>query len=169
MMQLPEAKQKFIHAWGTLGSSWGVARTMAQIHALLLVSPEALSTEEVMESLQISRGNANMNLRTLIDWGLVEKELHVGERREYFKAYKDTQYIARQVALQRKKRELEPMLRALQEIQTVEGKDAESKQFKAQIGEIYDFALQSERMLNLFINSQKNWFMKAIMKLAGKK
>lgn len=169
MMQLDEAKTRFIQAWGTLGSSWGVSRTMAQIHALLLVSPKALSAEEVMEALQISRGNANMNLRTLMDWGLVEKELHMGERKEFFKAPKDTLYMAKQVALQRKKRELEPMLRALQEIKQVEGSDAESKQFKALVGDIHDFALQSESMLNLFINSQQNWFMKALLKLAGKK
>lgn len=167
-MKLDEAKQRFIHAWGTLGSSWGIPRTMAQIHALLLVAPEALSTEEVMESLQISRGNANMNMRTLLDWGLVEKELRMGERKEFFKAPKDTAYIAKQVALQRKKRELEPMLRALQEVQVVEGKDPETEQFRTLIGDIHGFAKQSESMLNLFINSQQNWFMKAILKLAGK-
>jgi DNA-binding transcriptional regulator GbsR (MarR family) len=167
-MKLDEAKQRFIHAWGTLGSSWGIPRTMAQIHALLLVAPQALSTEEVMEGLQISRGNANMNMRTLMDWGLVEKELRIGERKEFFRAPKDTVYIAKQVALQRKKRELEPMLKALQEVQAVEGKDAETEEFRSLIGEIYGFARQSESMLNLFINSQQNWFMKAILKLAGK-
>lgn len=167
-MELDEAKNKFIQAWGALGSSWGVPRTMAQIHALLLVAPEALTTEEVMEALQISRGNANMNLRTLLDWGLVEKEVRMGERKEYFKAPKDTMYMARQVALQRKKRELEPMLRALQEVQTVEGKDPDTQQFKALVSDIHGFAQQSESMLNLFISSQQNWFMKAIMKLAGK-
>ena len=167
-MQLDEAKNKFIQAWGALGSSWGVPRTMAQIHALLLVAPEALTTEEVMEALQISRGNANMNLRTLLDWGLVEKEVRMGERKEYFKAPKDTMYMARQVALQRKKRELEPMLRALQEVQAVEGKDPDTQQFKALVNDIQDFAQQSENMLNLFISSQQNWFMKAIMKLARK-
>ena len=167
-MQLNEAKQQFIQAWGTLGSSWGIPRTMAQIHALLLASAEALTTEDVMEALQVSRGNANMNLRNLIDWGLVEKELRMGERKEYFKAPKDTIYIAKQVALQRKKRELEPMLRALQELQKVEGDNVEAQQFRGLVGDIHDFARQSESMLNLFINSQKNWFMKAIMKLAGK-
>ena len=66
-MTLDEGKEKFIQTWGTVGSEWGVNRTMAMIHALLLVSPEALSAEEVMEQLGISRGNANMNLRALID------------------------------------------------------------------------------------------------------
>ena len=88
-MQLPEAKQKFIEAWGKLGSEWGINRTMAQVHALLLISPEALTTEDVMESLQISRGNANMNLGALIDWGLIEKRMKRGERIEFFEAEKD--------------------------------------------------------------------------------
>ena len=70
-MTLTEGKDKFIQSWGTLGTNWGINRTMAQIHALLLVSPESLSAEGIMKELQISRGNANMNLRALIDWGLV--------------------------------------------------------------------------------------------------
>ncbi|MCB0624548.1 MAG: transcriptional regulator, partial [Saprospiraceae bacterium] len=81
-MDLREGKEKFIQSWGALGSSWGVNRTMAQIHALLLISPEALSADEIMEDLMVSRGNANMNLRALIDWGLVYKELKPGERKE---------------------------------------------------------------------------------------
>ena len=169
MMKLEEAKAKFIQAWGALGSSWGVSRTLAQIHAYLLVENEARTTEQVMEALQISRGNANMNLRTLLEWGRAEKELRVGERKELFIARRDTMYMAKQVALQRKKRELEPMLRALQDVQSVEGKDAETKDFKKLISDIYDFALQSESMLNLFINSSENWFMKAIMKLGRKR
>jgi len=70
---------------------------MAQIHALLLVSPEALSADEVMEDLAISRGNANMNLRELIDWGLVQKVIRPGERKEFFSAEKDIWKVARQI------------------------------------------------------------------------
>ncbi len=88
-MQLAEAKAKFIADWGRLGTNWGINRTMAQIHALLLVSPDHLSAEEVMEQLAISRGNANMNLRELIDWGLVQKVIVPGERKEFFTAEKD--------------------------------------------------------------------------------
>jgi DNA-binding transcriptional regulator GbsR (MarR family) len=88
-MELPEAKQKFIESWGKLGSEWGINRTMAQVHALLLISPEALTTEEIMETLSISRGNANMTLRDLMGWGLIEKQHRAGERKEYFYADKD--------------------------------------------------------------------------------
>src|SRR6185295_6647027 len=102
-MKLPEAKDKFIHAWGKLGSSWGINRTMAQVHALLLISPEPLSAEDIMKELAISRGNANMNLRELINWGLVEKEHVKGERREFFSAEKDIWKVAMQIAKERKK------------------------------------------------------------------
>ena len=83
-MALEKAKKKFIQSWASLGSNWGINKTMAQIHALFLISEEPLSTEDVMESLQISRGNTNMNIRPLIDWGLLYKEFKVGERREFF-------------------------------------------------------------------------------------
>ena len=79
-MKLAEAKSQFIQAWGTLGSKWGINRTMAQLHALLMVSPDPLSAEELMEALNISRGNANMNIRDLMDWGLVEKIHKPGDR-----------------------------------------------------------------------------------------
>ena len=68
-MKLTEAKEKFIGSWGALGTNWGISKTMAQIHALLLVSPDPVNTEEIMETLSISRGNVNMNVRALIeDW-----------------------------------------------------------------------------------------------------
>ena len=95
-MNYEDAKQKYIQAWGTLGSSWGINKAMAQIHALLLVSTEPLSAEDVMNELQMSRGNVNMNLRALMDWGIVEKEHKVGERKEFFSAGKDIWELARQ-------------------------------------------------------------------------
>ena len=83
-MQLTEGKKKLIEAWGTLGSSWGINRAMAQIHALLMVAPQPLSTDDIMEQLNISRGNANMNVRSLMEWGIVKKELKAGDRKEFF-------------------------------------------------------------------------------------
>jgi DNA-binding transcriptional regulator GbsR (MarR family) len=74
-MKLEEAKQQFIQNWGVLGTQWGINRTMAQIHALLLVSSKPLSADDIMSQLQISRGNTNMNVRDLLDWGIVEKVL----------------------------------------------------------------------------------------------
>lgn len=164
-MKYQEAKDKFILAWGSLGSNWGVSRTMAQIHALLLISTSPLSTEDIMEELQISRGNANQNIRALMDWGLVEKELKAGERREYFVAGKDIWELAKQVAKERKKRELEPILKVLNQLQDVDGESKEVKEFKAVTKNISDFAGQAESTLNLFINSKQNWFYKLLSKI----
>ena len=77
-MKFEEAKNEFIQSWGKLGSSWGINKAMAQIHALLIISPEGLCTEDIMHELKISRGNASMNLRALMEWGIVEKELRKG-------------------------------------------------------------------------------------------
>ena len=88
-MKLKEAEEKFISAWGTFGTQWGINRTMAQIHALLLISEKALSAEDIMKELNISRGNVNMNVRELMLWGIVHKVLKFGERKEFFTAEKD--------------------------------------------------------------------------------
>ena len=164
-MKYPEAKSKFIQAWGGLGSSWGVNRTMAQIHALLLIAREALSTEEIMEELKISRGNANMNIRALIDWGLVEKELRQGERKEYFVAGKDIWALAKQIAKERKKRELEPIQKVLNQLNELEGDSKDLIEFKKVTTDISEFASQAETVLDLFSNSKSNWLYKVIGKM----
>ena len=129
-MQLSEAKEKYIQTWGTFATNWGINRTMAQVHALLLASGKALSTDEVMEQLEISRGNANMNLRALMDWGIVKKEFVKGERKEYFLAEKDVWYLFKQITKERRKREIEPVISFLEELKNIEDKDSEgAKEF----------------------------------------
>ncbi|WP_316802166.1 GbsR/MarR family transcriptional regulator [Pedobacter nototheniae] len=166
-MELAAAKLKFIEAWGKLGSEWGINRTMAQVHALLLISPDALTTEEIMESLSISRGNANMTLRDLIGWGLIEKQHKVGERKEYFFADKDVWNIARQVAKERKKRELEPVLKILTELSTVEGdeKDTEFKTFKKSVADINKLANNVDKTLETMLKAEENWFWGSVLKV----
>ncbi|WP_114783558.1 GbsR/MarR family transcriptional regulator [Botryobacter ruber] len=166
-MQLEEGKEKFLQAWGTLGSSWGINRTMAQVHALLLISSEAMSTEDVMQELNISRGNANMNLRALIDWGLVGKELRPGERKEFFVAEKDMWKVARQVIRERRKRELEPMLRILEELKQVEGAqdDKEAEAFTKAIQNLYDLSSKADKTLNTMLRADEHWFLSSFMKL----
>ena len=165
-MELEEAKLKFVQAWGTFGSNWGINRTMAQVHALLWVSPESLCADDIMKELKISRGNANMNIRALIDWGLVYKELKQGERREYFIAEKDIWKIVRQIIIHRKKKELEPVLNLLDELKDVKGGDeADSKQFVETIDEIQAFAGRVDKVLDKFIKSDSNWLMTALLKM----
>ena len=112
-MEFSDAKQKFIQSWGILGTSWGINRAMAQIHALLLISPRSLSTDEIMEELNISRGNANMNIRALIDWGIVFKEIRPGERKEFFYSEKYIWGVAKQIMKERRRNELEPVVKVL--------------------------------------------------------
>ncbi|RCH55511.1 transcriptional regulator [Mucilaginibacter hurinus] len=166
-MELAEARLKFIETWGKLGSEWGINRTMAQVHALLLISPEALTTEDVMGTLSISRGNANMTLRDLINWGLVEKQHKAGERKEYFFADKDAWNIARQVARERKKRELDPMMKVLSELSQVRGddKDANYKTFKTSVTDISKLAANVNKTLDTMIKAEENWFWGSIFKL----
>lgn len=168
-MQLEEARQKFIQSWGTLGSSWGINRTMAQIHSLLLISKESLSAEEVMSALNISRGNANMNLRALIDWGLVRKEHRSGERKEFFVAEKDIWEVTRRIMAERKKRELEPVIRVLDEVSRVEGdrNDQDVKEFIETVTTIKEFVAKLDRLSDLVSRSDRGWFYKTLMKVLG--
>src|SRR6185503_20133335 len=140
-MTLAEAKAKFIADWGRFGTNWGINRTMAQIHALLLISPDPLSADEVMEELSISRGNSNMNIRELMDWGLVQKVIRPGERKEFFSAEKDIWKVARQIVKERKKRELDLMIPVLKELSEVEGdkRDRAVKTFTDTINNIRKF------------------------------
>ena len=166
-MKLPEAKSQFIHAWGTLGYKWGINRTMAQLHALLLISPEPLSAEEMMEDLNISRGNVNMNIRELMDWGLVEKQHKPGDRKEYFWAEKDIWKITKQVAKERKKRELEPIIKVLEQVSDIEGdkKDKNVKAFVDSINGIKRMANNADKTLETMIKAEENWFFGGILKL----
>jgi DNA-binding transcriptional regulator GbsR (MarR family) len=166
-VELAEAKLQFIQAWGKLGSEWGINRTMAQVHALLLVTPDALTTEEIMEQLSISRGNANMTLRDLMGWGLVEKQLKPGERKEYFFADKDTWNIARQVAKERRKRELDPVIKILDELSKVEGdkNDPAYKTFNKSVTDINKLAKNVDKTLETMLKADESWFWGSILKI----
>ncbi len=166
-MELQEGKDKFIQAWGTLGSQWGINRTMTQIHALLLVSAEPLSADNIMEQLQISRGNVNMNVRDLMDWGLVHKILKPGERKEFFSAEKDIWKVFKQVVKERRKRELEPVFNILSELQQVQGdpQDAEYKAFIESIEGIRKIASRADSTLDTLVKADENWFMGTLLKM----
>ena len=164
-MEIKEAKNKFIQTWGALGSQWGINKTMAQIHALLMVSTEAVSMEEVMDELQISRGNASMNLRALMDWGIVYKEYKAGERREYFTAEKDLDELAVKIAKERSKREIKPALKILKEVSSIKSNNtAEEIQFIEQTTKLYDFVLKADNVLDKMTEYKDNWLTKLVVK-----
>ncbi|MCU0438191.1 MAG: transcriptional regulator [Raineya sp.] len=170
-MDIIEAKEQFIQAWGTLGSSWGISRTMAQIHALLLVSSEPLSADDIMEKLQISRGNTNMTVRELIDWGLVYKEIIVGERREFFVAEKDMWQVSRCILRERKKRELDPLKRVFDSLAQVSNNSQtkDNQDFIKLIKDIQTLSEGADTILNKLIKVEKNWFLESFLKLFSKK
>jgi DNA-binding transcriptional regulator GbsR (MarR family) len=165
-MQFKEAKNKFIQTWGALGSQWGINKTMAQIHALLMISNEPVSMEDIMDELQISRGNASMNLRALMDWGIVYKEYKQGERREFFTAEKDLDELAVKISKERSKREIKPALKVLKEVSVVDDDTSDAaKHFTKQTKKLYDFVLQADNALEKITEYRDNWLAKLVVKL----
>jgi len=165
-MKLEEGRNRFIEAWGSLGSSWGISRSMAQIHALLLSSAEGLSTDEIMEQIQISRGNVNTNVRELINWRLVRKETVLGERKEFFVAIHDVYSMAQNIMEERKRREIEPVRRLLNELKSadLEGTAEEVKHFQQLLSDLADFVSQMENLMNLATKINNNNYLKKMIK-----
>ncbi|MHA7814655.1 MAG: GbsR/MarR family transcriptional regulator [Phycisphaerales bacterium] len=127
--QLLEAEDRFIASWGRMGSVWGISRTMAEVHALLYITGQPMCTDEIMDRLGVSRGNVSMSVRSLLEWGVIEKDRRPGDRKEYFQAEQDVWSMLRAIARERIKREVDPLLDALDEIgelaPKVEGKSQE--------------------------------------------
>jgi DNA-binding transcriptional regulator GbsR (MarR family) len=164
-MQLTEGKARFIESWGKLGSSWGISRTMAQLHALLLITPKALCADQIMNALQISRGNVNLNIRALCDWGLVHKELKPGDRKEYFIAEKDIMLAMKQIISHRKKKELDPMKKLLDEISCVECQCQDSEEFCKVVNELKLYTNKVDKTLERLLNSESEWIYHTLFKV----
>ena len=163
-MDYQEASASFIETWGKLGSNWGVSRTMAQIHALLLISPEPLSTEDIMDSLKVSRGSSSMNLRALMDWNLVHKELKAGDRKEYFIAEKDIWVVFKNVVQQRKKKELEPVIDVLQKLSNIDDEGHRADEFRRVVSEIKLFSEKADKALSTVTESRAGHFFSTFLK-----
>lgn len=165
-MNYEEAKIKFISTWGSLGPLWGINKAMAQIQALLFISIKPLSMEEIMEDLKISRGNTSMNLRQLIDWGIVTKELIPGERKEYFTTEKDVQELTRIIAKERSRREVQPVIKILKDVSSIKNDNTEkTKELIKQTKALHDLTENADDMINKLINQKQNWITKSLLKL----
>ncbi len=165
-MKLEEAKQQFINSWGAFGTQWGINRTMAQIHALLLISTVPITQDDIMEQLTISRGNVNMNIRDLIGWGLVERVIVSGERKEYFTADKNIWKVATQIIKERKKRELDPMLKLLGQLENIEDKKEEgAAEFLTVVNDIKKLGGQADTLLDIMIKAEENKFISGVLKI----
>jgi DNA-binding transcriptional regulator GbsR (MarR family) len=152
-----------------MGTQWGINRTMAQIHALLMTAVEPMSTDEVMEALEISRGNAHANLKELVAWGLLRVVVRKGERREYFEAEKDVWRIFTVVARERKRREIDPALEVVRRcaeesrgIATPEG-----RAFHEQMRQLEEFVEFASRMADRVAMMKHGFAIQMAAKLLG--
>ena len=168
-MKLEEAKMEFVQTWGSIGSAWGIPRSMAQIHALLLASNEALSTEDVMETIKLSRGNVNINMRELINWRLVNKQNKIGERREFFTAQTDIMSMAQNIVEEGKRRELEPVLSLLARLKNedLEGDKEDVVHFNQLMKDLDDFIKQLDQLSDIWLKLKDNFFFKKMIKTMG--
>ena len=166
-MKYAESRAKFIETWGTLGSQWGINKSIAQIQALLLITPQPLTTDDIMEALKISRGNANMSIRQLLDWGIIYKKSVAGDRKEYFIAEKDVWKWALKIGSVRKQRELNPVLDLLKEIASDKnsGKTEEEREFAKQIKELNAFTQQIGKLADKLFSSPQGELLFRMLKM----
>ena len=162
---LARSKVRFVQSWGEMASCWGINKTMARVHAHLMASEAALSTDEVMEALSISRGNANMNLRALVDWGLVRRVSVGSERKEYFQSEKDVWNICCRIARERKKREIEPVLGTLEECLREAGTGKDGAAFRKKLTDLLELVRFLDFVLGKLAQQEKNAVMPKVLML----
>jgi DNA-binding transcriptional regulator GbsR (MarR family) len=115
VITLTAVMRKFILHWGEMGTRWGVNRTVAQVHALLYLSPEPLNAEEIAKALSVARSNVSTSLRELESWGIIRAVHRLGDRREHYESKRDVWEMARVICDERKRREIDPTLAVLKE------------------------------------------------------
>ena len=167
--RLTAIREEFVTQWGVMGTQWGINRTMAQIHALLMTSPEPLSTDEVMEALEVSRGNAHTNLKELVNWGLLRIVTRKGDRKEYFEAEKDVWEMFRRIVEQRKRRELDPALETVSKCaeESKGMRTSAGKAFHGQMVQLEEFVRFASKMGDRVGSLPHGKAMQLAMKLFG--
>ena len=140
MTKLSPVQQKFILHWGEMGTRWGINRTVAQIHALLFISPKPLCAEEIAETLGVARSNVSTSLRELQGWGIVKLVHVLGDKRDHFESMKEVWDMFRVVLDEREKREIDPTLNMLRECIVEAGKEKGTDQYTQQrLRDLADF------------------------------
>lgn len=140
MPTLSPVQQKFILHWGEMGTKWGINRTVAQIHALLFISPKPVNAEEIAATLNVARSNVSNSLKELQGWGIVKRVHVLGDSRDHFESMKDVWEMFRVVLDERKKREIDPTVAMLRECVAEAHKDKETDEYAEQkLKELADF------------------------------
>ena len=165
---LTPVAQKFILHWGEMGTRWGINRTVAQVHALLFLSPQALPADEISETLAVARSNVSTSLRELQGWRIVRVVHVLGDRRDHFESIKDVWEIFRIVSEERKRREIDPTLRVLdecvQEIKTSPQGDAYTRE---RLTDMLEFLTAMTGLFEEVIRMPAG-ALKGVLKLRGK-
>ena len=138
MPVLTAVKKQFILHWGEMGTRWGINRTVAQVHALLHVCAQALTAEEIAETLSVARSNVSTSIRELQAWGLVRAVHVLGDRRQHFESVKDVWEMFRLIVEQRKRREIDPTIELLRRC-IAEAGDADDAYTRERLREMYEF------------------------------
>lgn len=168
---LRNAQDTFIRRWGEMGATWGINRTMAEIHALLYIVGLPLCTDDVMERLHISRGNASMSLRALCDWGIIRRLHKRGERREFFESLTDVWEIFSIIAAERKRREMDPVLETIKQCQKMLDEESlgkaaaksENVQLTRQrLASMEEFMLVTNKIFQQFVGNAKSGLSKVV-------
>jgi len=161
---LEKSKALFITRWGELSGYWGINRTMAELHALLYISADPLCTDDIMVALQISRGNTSMNIRQLLNWGLVTRIHKKGDRKEYFKAETDAWEMFETIVRERRRREVEPIIETIdrsrkivvEAMPTLKGEQRrQAKIFRERLDDLAESLEVVNGLLNLLLSAGK--------------
>jgi DNA-binding transcriptional regulator GbsR (MarR family) len=167
-MELSPTVQKYILHWGEMGSRWGVNRTIAQIHALLYLSPSALPAEDIARILSVARSNVSTSLRELHSYGLIKVTHRLGDRRDHFEALTDVWELFAVILDQRKRREIDPTLAVLRQCsEDAENDEKTDAQTKARIHDMLDFVEQTTNWYEQMRQVPKPVILK-LMKLGAK-
>lgn len=151
---MTEAYTHFIESWGSMGVLWGINRSMARIHAFILLSDEPVDLDTVASDLSISRGNASMCLKELRNWGLI-KRVHVpGDRRDFYVTEPDVWSMIFKIALERKKREFDPALQALRSLLS-ETDAKKNREVRERLTELEGTLSTMDRILDKFLQNEK--------------
>jgi len=160
--KLSAVQQKFILHWGEMGARWGINRTVAQIHALLFISPRPLHAEEIVEALGVARSNVSNSLKELQGWGIVKLVHVLGDKRDHFESMKDVWAMFRVVLDERKKREIDPTLALLRECIAEVKRAGDRDQYAEQkLEELHDFFITT----TTWYQHVRQWPTGALMRL----
>ena len=168
--RLRESQDLFIRRWGEMGATWGINRTQAEIHALLFITGRPQCTDDVMERLNISRGNASMSLRAICDYGIIRRFHRRGERREYFESLSDVWEMFSIIAAERKRREMDPVLETIRQCREMidpkalekaagavgGGDEADADLTRRRLADMEDFMTVTNRIFDAFIANAKS-------------